>query len=61
MYDHHRLPKRLHRWFVGYLRNRRWVEENFDSREDAKERCGELKSGQLFTRERALPESRLRK
>jgi hypothetical protein len=52
-------PKKLHRWFVTA-----YHEENFDSRKEALVRCIELRkqgyTSGVWTRERAMPPSRLR-
>lgn len=56
------LPEKLHRFFITYTIGKKYYEENFDKREDAESRLEELKPRfvTLYTRERALPESRLR-
>lgn len=55
---------KYHRWFISYSKDGHYVEENFDSREAATTRKRELKREGIlatrWTRERALPDDRLR-
>lgn len=59
IYPPRKPPRRLHRFFIGY-----YVEENFDTQREAAARQRELKRegivARRYTRERAMPESRLR-
>lgn len=64
-YKNRNLPERLHRWFISYNNAvGLYVEENFDTRSEANARMKELKKEQIvayrWTRERSIPESRLR-
>lgn len=61
--------KQLHRWFISYVdRTGRYTEENFDTRRDALYRMKMIdktqkrlqEKPQLWTRERAMTEDRLR-
>ena len=60
---------RFHRWFISYVdRMGRYTEENFDTKREALARMRTIgktqkhlqEEPQLWTRERAMPEERLR-
>ena len=63
--NHGRGIEKLHRWFVSYEdKQGRYTEENFDLKREARARLVDLINdgleAELWTRERAMPESRLR-